>query len=51
MTIVDTSYTGEEGIREVIAKSADELANLDVMQEKKLVQRLTENGKQHCAAP
>jgi peptide chain release factor subunit 1 len=39
MSIVDTSYTGEEGIREVIAKSADDLANLDVMQEKKLVQR------------
>ena len=39
MSIVDTSYTGEEGIREVIAKSADDLANLDVMREKKLVQR------------
>ena len=39
ISIVDTSYTGEEGIREVIAKSADDLANLDVMQEKKLVQR------------
>ena len=39
LTIVDTSYTGEEGIREVIAKSADDLENLDVMHEKKLVQR------------
>lgn len=39
ISIVDTSYTGEEGIREVIAKSADDLENLDVMHEKKLVQR------------
>lgn len=39
ITIVDTSYTGDEGIREVIAKSADDLENLDVMHEKKLVQR------------
>ena len=39
LTIVDTSYTGEEGIREVIAKSADDLENLDVMFEKNLVQR------------
>ena len=39
LTIVDTSYTGEEGIREVIAKSTDDLENLDVMHEKKLVQR------------
>ena len=39
ITIVDTSYTGEEGIREVIAKSADDLEFLDVMHEKKLVSR------------
>lgn len=36
---VDTSYTGEHGIREVITKSEDILAELDVMQEKKYVQR------------
>ncbi|MCQ2972429.1 MAG: peptide chain release factor aRF-1 [archaeon] len=36
---VDTSYTGEHGIREVIAKSEDILDELDVMQEKKFVQR------------
>ncbi len=36
---VDTSYTGEFGIREVIDKSADILNDLDVMQEKKTVQR------------
>ena len=36
---VDTSYTGEPGIREVIDKSADILDNLDVMHEKKQVQR------------
>ncbi|WP_296805295.1 peptide chain release factor aRF-1 [uncultured Methanobrevibacter sp.] len=39
ISIVDTSYTGEEGIREVIARAADDLENLDVMHEKKLVQR------------
>lgn len=39
ITIVDTSYTGEEGIREVIAKSADDLENLDVMHEKKIIQK------------
>lgn len=36
---MDTSYTGEEGIREVIAKSADDLENLDIMREKKIVQK------------
>lgn len=36
---VDTSYTGEFGIREVIDKSADILNDLDVMHEKKIVQR------------
>ena len=36
---VDTSYTGEPGIREVIDKSADILDNLDVMHEKKVVQK------------
>jgi peptide chain release factor subunit 1 len=39
ISIVDTSYTGEEGIREVIARAADDLENLDVMHEKKLVQK------------
>lgn len=36
---IDTSYTGEFGIREVIDKSADILDDLDVMHEKKAVQR------------
>lgn len=36
---IDTSYTGEFGIREVIDKSADILDDLDVMHEKKVVQR------------
>ena len=36
---VDTSYTGEFGIREVIDKSADILNDLDVMHEKKIVQK------------
>ena len=39
ITTIDTSYTGEEGIREVIAKSADVLDNLDIMHEKNLVQK------------
>ena len=45
---VDTSYTGEHGIREVIAKSEDLLNELDVIQEKKYVQRfLKELIKDH----
>ncbi|MDO5848260.1 MAG: peptide chain release factor aRF-1 [Methanobrevibacter sp.] len=48
---VDTSYTGEPGIREVIDKSADILNNLDVMHEKKTVQRfLKELIKEHGLA-
>jgi peptide chain release factor subunit 1 len=39
VTTVDTSYTGEFGIREVIDKSMDVLNEIDVMREKKLVQR------------
>lgn len=39
ITTVDTSYTGEFGIREVIDKSMDVLNEIDVMREKKLVQR------------
>ncbi|WP_321210924.1 peptide chain release factor aRF-1 [Methanothermobacter sp. DP] len=39
ITTVDTSYTGEFGIREVIDKSMDVLSEIDVMREKKLVQR------------
>lgn len=39
ITTVDTSYTGEFGIREVIDKSSDVLEELDVMKEKKVVQK------------
>ena len=39
ITTVDTSYTGEFGIREVIDKSSDVLEELDVMKEKKIVQK------------
>jgi peptide chain release factor subunit 1 len=39
ITTVDTSYTGEFGIREVIDKSMDVLMEIDIMREKKLVQR------------
>jgi peptide chain release factor subunit 1 len=43
ITTVDTSYTGEFGIREVIDKSMDILTEIDIMREKKLVQHfLTE---------
>ncbi len=39
ITTVDTSYTGEFGIREVMDKSMDILTEIDVMREKKLMQR------------
>ncbi|MBR2858268.1 peptide chain release factor aRF-1 [bacterium] len=39
ITTIDTSYTGEEGIREVISKSTDVLDNLDIIHEKNLVQK------------
>jgi len=39
ITTVDTSYTGEFGIREVMEKSMDVLTEIDVVREKKLVQR------------
>lgn len=49
ITTVDTSYTGDFGIREVIDKSMDVLTEIDIMKEKKLVQRfltelIDENG-------
>lgn len=39
ITTVDTSYTGEFGIREVMDKASDTLEELDVMKEKKIVQK------------
>jgi len=39
ITTVDTSYTGEFGIREVIDKSMEILTEIDIMREKKLVQK------------
>ena len=43
ITTVDTSYTGEFGIREVLDRSMDVLNEIDVMREKKLMQKfLTE---------
>lgn len=39
ITTIDTSYTGEEGIREVMSKSTEILENLDVMHEKNVVQK------------
>ncbi len=39
ITTVDTSYTGDFGIREVIDRSADTLDEMDIMQEKKYMKR------------
>lgn len=36
---IDTSYTGEFGIREIIDKSQDILSEIDVMKEKEIVQK------------
>lgn len=39
ITTIDTSYTAEFGIREIIDKSMDILEEIDIMQEKQLVQK------------
>ena len=39
ITTVDTSYTGEFGIRETIDKASDALDELDVIKEKKIVRK------------
>lgn len=39
INIVDTSYTGDFGIREVIDESSDALEELDIMKEKKLMRK------------
>ncbi|MCI5867476.1 MAG: peptide chain release factor aRF-1 [Methanosphaera sp.] len=49
INIVDTSYTGDFGIREVIDESADTLEEMDIMKEKKLMKKfltglISENG-------
>ena len=49
INIVDTSYTGDFGIREVIDESMDTLAEMDIIKEKKLMKRflhglISENG-------
>ena len=45
INIVDTSYTGDFGIREVIDESADTLDEMDIMQEKKFITGLiSESG-------
>lgn len=49
INIVDTSYTGDFGIREVIDVSMDTLAEMDIIKEKKLMKRflhglISENG-------
>jgi len=38
--IVDTSYSGESGVREAVAKSSDYLREIRMVEEQKLVQRL-----------
>ena len=39
VNIVDTSYTGDFGIREVLDESADTLDEMDIMKEKKLMRK------------
>ena len=39
INIVDTSYTGDFGIREVLDESADTLEEMDIMKEKKLMRK------------
>ena len=45
LTTVDTSYTGEFGIRETIDKASDVLNELDVIKEKKLMERFVHELK------
>ncbi|RAP48005.1 MAG: peptide chain release factor 1 [Methanosphaera sp. rholeuAM74] len=49
INIVDTSYTGDFGIREVIDESTDTLEEMDIMREKKFMRKfltglISENG-------
>ncbi|HID29199.1 MAG TPA: peptide chain release factor 1, partial [Desulfobacterales bacterium] len=37
--VLDTGYTDEQGIKELVNKSSDVLADLDIMREKSIVQR------------
>ncbi len=37
--VIDTSYSGREGIREIVEKASDKLQNVRLIEEKKLVQR------------
>ena len=40
--VLDTGYTDEQGVKEVINKSGEVLADLDILKEKSLVQRFME---------
>ena len=40
--ILDTGYTDEQGIKEIVNKSGEVLADLDILKEKSLVQRFME---------
>ncbi len=37
--VIDTSYSGREGIREIVEKASDKLQNVRLVEEKKLVQK------------
>jgi len=37
--VIDTSYSGREGIREIVEKASDKLENVRLVEEKKLVQK------------
>ena len=48
-SVLDTSYSGREGVRETLTKSVDVLENIRIIEEKRLVQKFlrdvnTENG-------
>lgn len=39
LVVLDTSYSGREGVRELVGKASDTLADVRLVEEKKLVQR------------
>lgn len=39
IAVLDTSYSGREGVREIVEKSADKLEDVRLLEEKKLVQK------------
>jgi peptide subunit release factor 1 (eRF1)/transcriptional regulator with XRE-family HTH domain len=51
VAVLDTSYSGREGVREILSKASDILQGVRLVEEKKLVQRfLAEVNKQNSLA-